>query len=199
MGPSKEFVLGSERGDGRGLVHLGVLAAAEENDLQAVAIVGTSIGSLFGAMYALNCRILAVINRVKTVSTSEAFAHLELPHSTAADTDDYTWLGKPTAAARETVVYARAARGSFLTDSTVLLESMDHLCGEGSSPTCRSAYTLPVFVFLVVESRSFPRAIRRNSSLPAWRYRVYLNRLLSMGKSLLTANWLLNFRPGKRK
>ena len=132
MGKTKEFVLALGGGGGRGLAHLGVLEALEEHDLRPVAIVGTSIGSMFGAMYALNCRIENVINRVKKVLNSEAFAHLELPLLAEADTNDHTWLGRLTAAARESVLYARAARGPFLTDSTVLQEIVEHLCeGKG--------------------------------------------------------------------
>ena len=128
MQNQKEFILALGGGDGRGLAHLGVLQALEEHDLQPSAIVGTSIGALFGGMYALNGSIDIVIQRVKEVLNSEAFTHLRLPHLTEAETSDHTWLGKLTAAARESVLYTRAATGSFLTDSDALLDIVTHLC-----------------------------------------------------------------------
>ena len=50
----KGLVLALAGGGGRGLAHLGAIKALEENGLRPDAIVGTSIGALFGAMYALN-------------------------------------------------------------------------------------------------------------------------------------------------
>ena len=128
MTNKKEFILALGGGGGRGLAHLGVFQALEEHDLKPTAIVGTSIGALFGGMYALNSDIEIVINRVKQVLTSEAFAHLRLPHLIEAETSDHTWLGKLTAAARESVLYTRAATGSFLTDSEALLDIVNNLC-----------------------------------------------------------------------
>ena len=46
------FVLALGGGGSRGLAHLGVLEALEKHDLRPDAIVGTSIGALFGALYA---------------------------------------------------------------------------------------------------------------------------------------------------
>ncbi|MCG6938116.1 MAG: patatin-like phospholipase family protein [Gammaproteobacteria bacterium] len=129
---NKEFILALGGGGGRGLAHLGVIQALEEHDLKPTAIVGTSIGALFGGMYALTGSIEIVIERVRVVLTSEAFSHLELPHLTEAETTDHTWLGKLTAAARESVLYTRAATGSFLTDSAALLDIINNLCdGKG--------------------------------------------------------------------
>jgi NTE family protein len=124
----KEFILALGGGGGRGLAHLGVLEALEEHDLKPAAIIGTSIGALFGGMYALNNNIETVIARVKEVHSSETFTHLGLPHLTEAETADHTWLGKLTAAARESVLYTRAATGPYLTDSEALLDIVNTLC-----------------------------------------------------------------------
>lgn len=128
MGKHGEFVLALGGGGGRGLAHLGVLQALEEHGLKPASIVGTSIGSLFGAMYAFTDDIQSVIRQVKDVLNSEAFTHLGLPYLTEAETADHTWLGKLTAAARESVLYTRAATGPFLTDSAALLDIVNHLC-----------------------------------------------------------------------
>lgn len=128
MSKQKNFILALGAGGGRGLAHLGVLKALEEHDLRPDAIIGTSIGALFGGMYALNNNIEFVIDRVKEVHSSEAFTHLGLPHLNEAETADHTWLGKITAAARESVLYTRAATDPFLTDSVALLDIVNTLC-----------------------------------------------------------------------
>lgn len=125
---NKEFILALGGGGGRGLAHLGVLKALEEHQLKPAAIVGTSIGALFGSMYALYNDIDSVISRVTQILTSDAFKHLKIPHLVDADTADHTWLGKITAAARQSVLYAHAATGTSLTDTTALKDIVEHLC-----------------------------------------------------------------------
>jgi len=72
---SKEFVLALGSGGGRGLAHLGVLKTLEEHNLKPVAIIGTSIGALFGSMYALTCDAETVIVN-STTSPYSAFNRL---------------------------------------------------------------------------------------------------------------------------
>jgi NTE family protein len=132
MNKHKEFILALGGGGGRGLAHLGVLEAFEEHDLKPDAIVGTSIGALFGGMYALDNDIETVIDKVRKVHSSEKFTNLRLPRLSEAETSDHTWLGKLTAAARESVLYTRAATGPYLTDSKALLDIVNTLC-EGKS------------------------------------------------------------------
>ena len=125
---TKEFILALGGGGGRGLSHLGVLQALDENNIKPAAIVGTSIGSLFGAMYALCRDAEIVIKRVKEVLTSESFEHLKLPYLRDAETEDHTWLGKLTASARQSVLYTRAATGAALTDTRAIFDIVNHLC-----------------------------------------------------------------------
>lgn len=140
--PVKDFVLALGGGGGRGLAHLGVLETLEEHDLRPAAIIGTSIGALFGTMYALYPNIEQVISKVKEVLTSDAFSELQLPHVEDAETADHTWLGKITASARESVLYARAATGVALTDTRALHDIVAYLCN-GKDFTDLS---LPVYV-----------------------------------------------------
>lgn len=125
---NRNFVLGLGGGGGRGLAHLGVLQALDQHDLKPSAIVGTSIGALFGAMYALYSDAEVVISRVMEVLTSDSFKHLQLPHLRDAETEDHTWLGKLTASARQSVLYTRAATGIALTDTAAMHDIVNHLC-----------------------------------------------------------------------
>ena len=63
----KGFILALGGGGGRGLAHLGVLDVLEEHKLKPDAIVGTSIGAMFGAMYAMQPDAKAVIERTKDI------------------------------------------------------------------------------------------------------------------------------------
>ncbi len=125
---SSGFVLALGGGGGRGLAHLGVLEALEEHELRPSAIVGTSIGALFGTMYGLWPDFEQVYNRVKVFLESESFNHMGLPYLPEANTSDHTWLGKLTAAARETVLYTRAATQAAVADTGALLVNVATLC-----------------------------------------------------------------------
>lgn len=142
---SKGFVLALGGGGGRGLAHLGVLEALEEHGLKPEAIVGTSIGALFGAMYALEPDIKRMRSRIQALLHSDAFSQLELPDLTEAETADHTWLGKLTAAARQSVLYARVAKGTALIDTGTLLNLVQTLCDAKGFSDIR----IPLFVTAV--------------------------------------------------
>jgi NTE family protein len=142
---NRDFILGLGGGGGRGLAHLGVLKALEEHDLKPSAIVGTSIGALFGAMYALYCDADVVIDRVMEVLTSDSFKHLHLPHLREAETEDHTWLGKLTASARQSVLYTRAATGIALTDTDAMHDIVNHLCNNSEY----SDISIPLYITTV--------------------------------------------------
>jgi NTE family protein len=133
-GPSSErqFVLALGGGGGRGLAHLGVLDVLEEHDLRPRAIIGSSIGSLFGAMYALNPDAKQVIERVTSFLRSPAFAELNLPVIDGAEVEDQTWLSALTAAARQTMLFTRAATGIAVSHVENLVKVAHTLCdGKG--------------------------------------------------------------------
>ncbi len=165
------FVLALGGGGGRGLAHLGVLEALEEHGLKPEAIVGTSIGALFGAMYALEPDIKRMRNRVEALLHSDAFSRLALPDLTEAETADHTWLGKLTAAARQSVLYARAAKGTALTDTEALLNLVQTLCeGKGFSdiriPLFATTVQFPSGEIEIFSKGNLPRAIAASMAIP---------------------------------
>jgi NTE family protein len=128
----KGFVLALGGGGGRGLAHLGVLDVLEEHDLRPRAIVGSSIGAMFGAMYALQPDAKRVIERVSIFLRSPAFAELNLPVIDGAEVEDQTWLSALTAAARQTMLFTRAATGIAVSHVETLVGVADTLCqGKG--------------------------------------------------------------------
>jgi NTE family protein len=128
----KGFILALGGGGGRGLAHLGVLDVLEEHKLKPDAIVGSSIGALFGAMYAIEPDAKAVIERAKDILASQPFSKLNLPSLEEADTQDQSWLSKLSAAARQSILYTRAATDQSVADTEALIEIAMTFCGRES-------------------------------------------------------------------
>lgn len=143
------FVLALGGGGGRGLAHLGVLEVLEEHGLKPDAIVGTSIGALFGAMYALEPDDTdALKKRVLSFLNSNDLESLKLPDFNDNDHSDDSWLSRLGAAARQSVWFTRAARGIAVADVNHLVKLADILCGKQNF----SDIKIPLYITAV----SFP-------------------------------------------
>jgi len=125
----KGFVLALGGGGGRGFAHLGVLDVLEEHKLKPDAIVGSSVGALFGAMYAMQPDAKAVIERAKDILASQPFSKLGLPSLEEVDSQDQSWLSKLTAAARQSILFARAATDRAVGDTEALIDIASTFCG----------------------------------------------------------------------
>lgn len=121
------FVLALGGGGGRGLAHLGVLEVLDEHNLRPSAIVGTSIGALFGAMYAHNPDSRLVRKRVGQFLDSDAFGQLNIPVLEGAEMEDTSWLSRLTAAARQSILYTRAATDIAVGDVNMLVGMVEEL------------------------------------------------------------------------
>jgi NTE family protein len=124
------FVLALGGGGGRGLAHLGVLAELEAHNLRPSAIVGSSIGALFGAVYALELDAGKAIERVQSFLESPMFADLDIPVIATADVSDQSWLSRLTAAARQSILFTRAATEIYFADSAQLERVARIFCEE---------------------------------------------------------------------
>jgi len=141
------FVLALAGGGGRGLAHLGVLKALEESGLKPDAIVGTSIGALFGAMYALKPDADDVRARVFSFLQSDVFHHIHLPSLNDADVESASdsWLTRLATVARQTILYSRAMSDIAVADDTALTRVATLFCGGGSFESAK----IPVHVTAV--------------------------------------------------
>jgi len=122
------FVLALGGGGGRGLAHLGVLEVLDEHHLKPAAIVGTSIGALFGAMYAHTPDAPRIRKRVERFLDSELFLQLNIPVIDGVEMEDITWLSRLTAVARQSILYTRAATDIAVADVNSLIEVVNELC-----------------------------------------------------------------------
>ena len=135
---SDDFILALGGGGGRGLAHLGVLEVLEEHKLTPSAIVGSSIGALFGAMYAINPDAKKLRSDVEEFLESDAFAELKVPilDDTDIEVSDESWLSWLANAARQSILYTRAATDIAIADVNVLIHMSDQLCsGKSFSET----------------------------------------------------------------
>jgi len=123
------FVLALGGGGGRGLAHLGVIDVLEEHNLRPDAIVGSSIGALFGAMYAINPNAKSVIRHAGEILASDIFANLDLPVLDEADMQDQGWLSRISSAAKQTLLYTKAATGRSIADTDALVDIAFAFCG----------------------------------------------------------------------
>jgi len=130
---NKSFVLALCGGGGRGLAHLGVFEVLEENGLRPSAIVGTSIGALFGSMYALNPSIAEVRERLLRFLQSDEFHNFGLPSlKKGREAANEDWLSRLTGAARQSVVYAKSMVHSSLLSGETLIQAAHALCAHSS-------------------------------------------------------------------
>ncbi|RLL51751.1 patatin-like phospholipase family protein [Mariprofundus sp. EBB-1] len=139
------FILALGGGGGRGLAHLGVLDVLEAHHLKPDAIIGSSIGALFGSMYAVNPDAKAVIARAQTILASEHFTNLSLPAVDEPDRNDKNWFTKLSTAARQTVLLARASTGLSIADTTALIDIAHEFCGE----SCFNDTDIPMYITAV--------------------------------------------------
>jgi NTE family protein len=169
--PARGFVLALGGGGGRGLAHLGVLDVLEEHGLRPRAIVGSSIGALFGSMYALHPDAKRVIERVTAFLRSPAFAELNLPVIDGAEIEDQSWLSALTAAARQTMLYTRAATGIAVSHGDTLVGVVRTLC-EGKAyadlaiPMYISAVRFPSGECHVFDDGDLVRIIAASMTVP---------------------------------
>jgi len=159
------FVLALGGGGGRGLAHLGVLEVLEEHQLRPDAIVGSSIGALFGAMYAIQPDAQAVTARAMDILASESFNSLELPVLAEADIQDQSWLSRLTAAARQTMLFTRAATDRSIVDTEVLIHIAKTFAGGESFADALIPLHVTVVQFPSGECHLFSR--ETGASLPS--------------------------------
>ncbi|GAV21060.1 NTE family protein [Mariprofundus micogutta] len=123
------FVLALGGGGGRGLAHLGVLEVLDEHHLKPDAIIGCSIGSLFGAMYAINPDARQVTERAMDIMAHESFSRLSLPDMDGRADEESGWLDRLASAAKQTMMLTRAATDRAIGDTDALIDIAYSFCG----------------------------------------------------------------------
>ena len=139
------FVLALGGGGGRGLAHLGVLEVLEEHKLRPDAIIGCSIGALFGAMYAIDPDARKVITRAMDIMAHESFSKLSIPEPEGQAIEEASWMDRLTAAAKQTMMLTRAATDRSVSDTDALIDIAFKVCGGESVSDAK----IPLFITAV--------------------------------------------------
>jgi len=168
------FVLALGGGGGRGLAHLGVLEVLEANHLKPDAIVGSSIGAMFGAMYAVTPDAGAVIRRTKEILVSDRFASLDLSMPETNGSQDQSWLGRMSSAAKQALLYTRAATERSVADINILTDIVFSFCGgesfaDAKIPLYVTAVTFPAgecHLFSAASGVKLPCAVAASMAIP---------------------------------
>jgi len=158
FGKPRDFVLALGGGGGRGLAHIGVFEVLEEHGLRPSAIVGTSIGALFGALYALNPDAKEMKASVLRVLESDLFLNLQLPNLDASEMEDHSWLSKLSAAARQSVLFTRAALDISVLSNEPLIEVAREFCDDQSFSDCQIPLHVTAVEFPSGECHLFSKA-----------------------------------------
>lgn len=170
----KGFVLALGGGGGRGLAHLGVLDVLEKHKMRPDVIVGSSIGAMFAAMYCTEPDAKAAIERAKDILASQPFAKLNLPSIDEADIQDQSWLSKLTDAARQSILYTRAATDRAIADTESLIEIAETFCTTASFSDLKIPLYVTAVQFPSGDCRLFsadtdvsvPRAVAASMAVP---------------------------------
>ncbi|RME36786.1 MAG: hypothetical protein D6794_07990, partial [Deltaproteobacteria bacterium] len=156
------FVLALGGGGGRGLAHVGVLEVLEQHKLMPNAIVGTSIGALFGVLYALRPDAANLRRQAMAMIESDTFEDLDLPVLDETETGDWSWLARIVNAAKKTALFTKAATDIAVAD-TDALRALVAMYTKGKS---FSDTKIPVFVTAVKFPSGECRLFSREDRLP---------------------------------
>ncbi len=167
-------------GGARGVAHLGVIQALLEAGLTVDRIVGVSIGSLAGAMYAFDPDIHRVQQTALNYLLSEPFQrHQKLMFGAGGSGGDaestggvFAWYSRAKDYLRANRIFHRVISHPSLLPGVVLRDVVDHLLpdadiADATIPLSVVAVDLRSGHKVILERGSVREAVRASSALPA--------------------------------
>ncbi len=146
-------------GAARGLAHLGVLAALEEEGLPVAAVAGTSIGSLVGGVWAATGSAREAAERIVGFIESDEYRRGEIEFL-AGDTGDTGWTDRASALIRKGIVYGWGLFREAFVSEDAWRHNLAHLVPDVPIESLRVPY-----VAVATELRSGAPAWFRRGSL----------------------------------
>ena len=163
-------------GGARGLAHIGVLAELERSCCQTQRIVGTSMGSLIGAMYAFEPDAAALQQRATKYLMSPEFLVkqqylLQFEHGHESDEAGKTWYQHVTRMLHGSRLMVRAVRRPSFLPATMLNDVVNHLLPDADIADARiplhiAAVDLHSGREAILREGSVRLAVRASASLP---------------------------------
>jgi NTE family protein len=168
---SFSLVLGG--GGARGIAHLGVLRVLERENITPSLIVGTSMGSVIGGMYAQTRDTKTILERIENFFSSDFFTKIGLDFFVLEDKVDRHnfldhWINK---AKRHLYLSRTLTRESALPEQ-VLREAISYLLDDGDIESCPIPFAavatdLGTGDVVIIQNGSIREAVTASSSIPA--------------------------------
>ena len=199
-----EFTLGLALGGGaaRGLAHIGVLRALERAGIRPDLIMGTSIGSLVGSVYALHPDAEKVEERFRAFVHSREFRRTEFDFLKDSRRDKPNLLYSVRNMVKRGIFYSFSmARTSFISEENfihnIYLLVDDVAIGETMIPFFPVAVDLETGMEVVLDAGSLRRSVCASSAIPGLLPPVKLGgRVLIDGGCVSKVPVLAAFRQG---
>ncbi len=164
-------------GGARGLAHLGVIAGLEEAGFHIGRVVGVSIGSLAGALYAFEPDIHQVHRRVTAYLSSREFQHYQqrLHASQSSRGTPFgkspAWWTRLSSLVRANYVCQRVLLQPSILPGDVLRHAVDTLLPDADIAEARVPLSVVAIDLLeggpvILESGSVREAVRASASIP---------------------------------
>lgn len=163
-------------GGARGVSHLGVIETLRSADIEIERIVGVSIGSLAGAMYAFDLDIESVVSKTLHYLLSERFQHhQETLFGAKAGKDGpgglFSWYDRVKSYLRGNRLFHRVVTKPSLLPGIILNDVVDHLLPDADLRDAKIPMSIVTVDLksghqVILERGPVKEAVRASSSIP---------------------------------
>jgi len=167
-------------GGARGLAHIGVLKALEENNIPIDIIVGTSMGALVGAVYAQRPDAKKLEKKFISFLNSDFYQAMGISRFEKEQSEPDSFLEQITKTIKRRVVINLAANRKSLFKSQRLMIAINNLVEEGliedtKLPFICSALDLTHMEEVIFDKGNIQTAVSASSSIPGFLPPVEIN------------------------
>lgn len=166
------IVLGG--GGARGLAHLGVLQVFERRDIAVNCIVGTSVGAVVGACYALTPDALGETRRALAYFKSDAFAGNAFKKVLLKSEDvELGFIGNLISSIKKSYVFSNLLRRPAIFPGERLFEVIADLVPDKAFSDCKIPFAVPALDIqtgdeILITEGSLRQAVYASCSLPGF-------------------------------
>ena len=166
------LVLGG--GGARGLAHLGVLQVFEREDFPVDCLVGTSVGAVVGACYALSPDALSETRRALAYFNSEAFSGNAFKKVLLKSEDvEQNFLRNFVSSVKKSYVFSNLLRRPAIFPGEKLYEVIADLVPDKTFEDCQVPFAVPALDIqsgeeILITEGSLRKAVHASCSLPGF-------------------------------
>lgn len=179
-----KVVLALGGGGSRGLAHLGVLEALEEADIPIDGIVGTSVGAIVGAAYALHPDATLLIENALAYVRSDAFMKDQFRRLMFGSNDvEQNFLGSIYASIKKSLTFSSLVRKRSIFEGERLRQVVEELIDDSNFEDTSIPFAVPAIdlrppMEVLLTTGSLRDAVTASCSLPGFFPPVELNGML---------------------